>query len=268
MFSIPHKLSKQVWGETLTIIGFLVDPNELTVTLPEENKSKLVVQVRKFAGTRSHWRTLQEWQQLTGWINWSLNIFPLLCPALSNVYTKMKGKTIQSAQIFINKAVQDDLIWFANHVKTSSGVFLFVNTDWDPLKEPNLIIYGDMCLKGMGFWIPADNLSYLGKTDSSSLMAEFIFYWEALTVLAVLRWLTSSTDCRGTAERPLRLTFRSDSLNTVDIFNCLRALSSYNSILTTSVDILLQFHINIPVVHIPVTSWLRGRCKKVQSMNY
>ncbi|KAH7869333.1 uncharacterized protein C8R40DRAFT_1020960, partial [Lentinula edodes] len=130
---IPHKQSKQVWGETLTIIGFMVDPNELTVTLPADRKDKLVVQVRKFA--MSCQRTLQEWQQLTGWINWSLNVFPLLRPALSNVYDKMKGKSNQSAQIFVNKAVRDDLTWFAEHAETSSGVYLFANIDWDPLEE-------------------------------------------------------------------------------------------------------------------------------------
>ncbi|KAJ3808463.1 hypothetical protein F5876DRAFT_67260 [Lentinula aff. lateritia] len=106
---IPHKQPKQVWGETLTIIGFLVDPNELTVTLPASSKDELVVQVKKFAASRR--RTLQEWQQLTSWVNWSLNVFPLLRPALSNVYDKMKGKSNQSAQIFVNRAVRDDLTW-------------------------------------------------------------------------------------------------------------------------------------------------------------
>ncbi|KAJ3848192.1 hypothetical protein EV368DRAFT_76353 [Lentinula lateritia] len=103
---IPHKQSKQVWGETLTIIGFMVDPNELSVTLPASRKDDLVVQ--------------------------SLNIFSLLHPALSNVYNKMKGKSQQSAQIFVNKAVRDDLTWFAKCTKTSSGVYLFANIDWDP----------------------------------------------------------------------------------------------------------------------------------------
>ncbi|KAJ3846154.1 hypothetical protein EV368DRAFT_53170, partial [Lentinula lateritia] len=102
---IPHKQPKQVWSETLTIIGFLVDPNKLTVTLPASSKDKLVVQVKKFAA--SCWRTLQEWQQLTSWVNWSLNVFRLLRPALSNVYDKMKGKSNQSAQIFVNRAVRD-----------------------------------------------------------------------------------------------------------------------------------------------------------------
>ncbi|KAJ3807860.1 hypothetical protein F5876DRAFT_79306 [Lentinula aff. lateritia] len=218
---IPHKQSKQVWGETLTIIGFLVDSNELMVTLPSSRKDELVVQVRKF--TTSCHRTLQEWQQLTGWINWSLNAFPLLRPALSNVYNKMKGKSNQSAQIFVNKAVRTDLTWFAEHVETPSGMYLFASTDWSPLEEFDLVIYGDACLQGMGFWIPSRNLGFAGRTDPSSPMASLIFYWEALTVLFALRWLVSSSEYRGSAKRPTRLTFRSNSSNTSDMFNSLHA---------------------------------------------
>lgn len=245
---IPHKQSKQVWGETLTIIGFMVDPNELTVTLPASRKDELVVQVRKFATSRR--RTLQEWQQLTGWINWSLNVFPLLRPALSNVYDKMKGKSNQSAQIFVNKAVRDDLTWFAEHAETSSGVYLFANIDWDPLEEFDIIVYGDACLQGMGFWVPCRDLGFAGKTDTSSPFAHLIFYWEALTVLSALQWLISSPDYRGTAGRPFRFTFRSDSSNTVDMFNSLRAQPKYNPILIAVVDLLIDSHVDLRVVHI------------------
>lgn len=246
---ILHKLSKQVWGETLTIIGFEVDPNALTVTLPADGKAELVAQVSKFAGLCQ--RTLQEWQQLTGWINWSLNVFPLLRPALANVYDKMKGKSVQSAKIFVNKAVQEDLTWFADHVETSSGVLLFASWDWDPLTDFDWVIYGDACLDGMGFWVPAESLGFSGETDKSSSLAHLIFYWEALTVLAALRWLVSSPSRRGTVERPLRFTFCSDSSNTVDMFHSLRALPQYNPILIASVDILIHSHIDLRVVHIP-----------------
>ena len=35
--------------------------------------------------------TLHKWQQLASWINWSLNVFLLLRPALNNFYTKISG---------------------------------------------------------------------------------------------------------------------------------------------------------------------------------
>lgn len=180
----------------------------------------------------------------------TVNEVPLLRPALANIYDKMRGKSNQSAQIFVNKAVHDDLTWFTNHIETSSGVYLFSNMDWDPLVEFDSVIYGDACLEGMGFWVPDSNLGLAGKTDTSSPMAHLIFYWEALTILAALQWLVTSPSCRGSAEQPYRFTFCSDSSNTVNMFNSLRALPNYNPILIAAVDILLEFHINLCVVHI------------------
>ncbi|KIK61189.1 hypothetical protein GYMLUDRAFT_143936, partial [Collybiopsis luxurians FD-317 M1] len=133
---IPHKRGKQVWGAILVVIGFSLDPNALTATLPEENKVELIRQVRAFAASRR--RPLNEWQQLAGWMNWSFNVYPLMRPALSNVYFKMRGKSVQSAQIFINKDVRQDLTWFAEHVERSSGVYFFANIDWNPFTEADL----------------------------------------------------------------------------------------------------------------------------------
>jgi hypothetical protein len=43
---------------------------------------------------------LHEFQQLAGWINWALNVFPLLKLGLSNIYVKMSGKTESHAMIY------------------------------------------------------------------------------------------------------------------------------------------------------------------------
>ncbi|KAF5358845.1 hypothetical protein D9757_014248 [Collybiopsis confluens] len=232
---LPHGRRKQFCEYILDVIGFLIDPNALTATLPPESKSELIQQVRMFANSRR--RTLHEWQQLAGWMNWSLNVFPLYRPALCNVYAKMRGKSNQSALIFVNKAVRDDLLWFADHVENSSGVFFFANIDWNPLVEADLEIYGDACLTGLGFWVPADNLGLSALVDQGSEMAHLIFYWEAITVLAAIHHITRSPNPRrGTAERPFRLTIRSDSSNTVNIFNSLHAQPTYNPILTAAVE--------------------------------
>ncbi|KAJ3738059.1 hypothetical protein EV360DRAFT_90880 [Lentinula raphanica] len=82
-------------------------------------------------------------------------------------------------------------------------------------------------------------------------MAHLIFYWEALTVLAAVEWAASLSDRKGSKERPLRLTIRSDSSNSVDIFNSLSALPLYNPILIQTVDILIEHHIDLRVIHIP-----------------
>ena len=89
---IPHKEKKQLFGTNLTIIGIEVDANNLTLTLPEQNKLELIATLEDFArmpeksGVR---HSLREFQHLAGWFNWALNVYPLLKPALSNVYVKM-----------------------------------------------------------------------------------------------------------------------------------------------------------------------------------
>ncbi|KIK62342.1 hypothetical protein GYMLUDRAFT_164971, partial [Collybiopsis luxurians FD-317 M1] len=47
------------------------------------------------------------------------------------------------------------------------------------------------------------------------------------------------------------LTFCSDSSNTVDMFSSLSALPDYNPVLIAAVDIMVEFHINLRVMHIP-----------------
>ncbi|KIK52317.1 hypothetical protein GYMLUDRAFT_180270 [Collybiopsis luxurians FD-317 M1] len=81
-------------------------------------------------------------------------------------------------------------------------------------------------------------------------MAKLIFYWEALTMLSALIWLTSQNGCRGFECKPFQLTFCSDSSNTVDMFSSLSALPNYSLILLAAVNIMVQFHIDLRVMHI------------------
>jgi hypothetical protein len=64
---IPHKESKQLFGSTLTIIGFEVDPNAMTITMPLEAHADLVTAVRAFVRTGQR-RPLRDFQHLAGWI--------------------------------------------------------------------------------------------------------------------------------------------------------------------------------------------------------
>jgi hypothetical protein len=47
--SIPHEERKQIWGTKLTVIGFEVDPNAMTVIMPAEARGDLVQAIRDFA---------------------------------------------------------------------------------------------------------------------------------------------------------------------------------------------------------------------------
>ncbi|KAJ3925257.1 MAG: hypothetical protein NXY57DRAFT_907303, partial [Lentinula lateritia] len=132
---IPHKEKKQLSGSRLPIIGFEVDPNGMSITLPPQSKEDLVTFVQLFVDSPSRRRKLGEYQSLAGWMNWSFNVFPLLRPSLSNVYDKMKGKTNANASIYLNEAVKDDLRWFIKHITNANGVLLFEGMDWNPFLE-------------------------------------------------------------------------------------------------------------------------------------
>ena len=75
---------------------------------------------------------LKHWQQMTGWFNWALNVFPLLRPALNNVYAKMSGKDKRDQRVYINNAVREDLTWALTHIENSDGVHLYKSLSWTP----------------------------------------------------------------------------------------------------------------------------------------
>ncbi|KAF7371787.1 RNase H domain-containing protein [Mycena venus] len=167
---IQHKEKKQIHGASLPIIGFEIDPNTMTAKLPPDSKADLEKWVQEFIDTPSRRCTLREFQCLTGWINWSLNMYFLLCPALSNVYDKMSGKCQPHAGIYINKAIRNDLSWFLNHLRKSNGILFFAALDWNPLTEADITVSSPP--------IPGDP------------PANTIFFFEALCVISALRWNT------------------------------------------------------------------------------
>jgi len=106
--NLPHKESKQIFGSPLTAIGIKVDANTLYMTMPPDMLMQLVMVIQEFITTK-HKFALHEWQRLAGWINWSLNVFLLLRPALNNFYTKISGKSAPNKFTRINNAVHTDL---------------------------------------------------------------------------------------------------------------------------------------------------------------
>jgi hypothetical protein len=242
---LPHDKSKQEYGPVLRIIGFMVDPNSMQVSMDEEDRTRLIHQVTSFSatapgGTR---RTLREFQQLAGWINWSFNVFPLLKPALSNVYAKIGGKTESHAKIYVSKAVVQDLEWFLAHVRSSNGVYLFEDVDWD-VHQADVTAYADACLSGLGFFFEQyrEGFQCILPQDPPK---DTIFYFEALAVVSVVDAVTRLPAV------PARLLVYSDNTNTVDIFHSLRSLPPYNDLLKFTVSLLLKYNMSLRVVHTP-----------------
>ena len=244
---IPHKPHKQVFGSPLVIIGIEVDPNLMKLTLPEDATQRLLKELSLWSskppGNSSGSFKLKHWERLAGWFNWALNVFPLLRPALNNLYAKMCGKQKREQRIYINNAVRDDLMWAINHIKSSNGVHLFKSITWTP-SSADIVIYCDACPEGLGFWYPDSLDGYYAPTPVN-VPSNAIFYFESLCVLSALHHVQSKV------QKGSKVLIYTDNANTVDMFRSLRCLPAYNSLLKTAVDILIKQDLSLRVLHVP-----------------
>ncbi|KAI5895955.1 uncharacterized protein SCHCODRAFT_02464779, partial [Schizophyllum commune H4-8] len=75
-------------------------------------------------------RTLREFQTIAGWVNWALNVYPILRPGLSELYEKTRGKSLPHAPIWVNKTMKMQLCWIADHIATSDGIYMMDSNTW------------------------------------------------------------------------------------------------------------------------------------------
>ena len=243
---IPHKPQKQVFGSPLTIIGIDVDANLMTLTLPTSSKERLLEELRFWVAKPSKSSSgsfkLKYWERLAGWFNWALNVYPLLRPALNNVYPKIAGKRIRDQRVYINNAIRDDLMWAITHIENSQGVHLFKSFSWSP-ESADYVIYCDACPDGMGFWYPVSKEGFYAPTPVD-VPTDVIFYFEALCVLSAL------DNVKNFAPRGSRILIYTDNANCVDIFRSLRCLPPYNHLLKAACDILITQDLSLRVLHV------------------
>jgi len=99
--NLPHDENKQISGSIITCIGFEIDPNAMTVTMSKEKRLALIETCNEFLKVGAR-RSLCDFQSLQGHINWALNVYPKLCPALCASYAKTAGKYQSNALIRVN----------------------------------------------------------------------------------------------------------------------------------------------------------------------
>ena len=231
---LPHEKPKQEFGPTLTIIGFHVDPTTMTISLADSAREALIAHIQSFlAKATGRRRRLVEWQRLIGWVNWVLNVVPLMRPALQSSYDKIAGKSQRNQPVYINRTVQHNLSWFADMFQEWPGVHLLRARVWNS-SQADLAIYCDASLTGLAFWTPALALGFASGIPDGSCSSD-IFWFESLAVLSALHWAAARTN------PPHFLAIFTDNLNTVQMFNSLHASSpTYNSILFSAIRVLLK----------------------------
>ena len=117
-------------------------------------------------------RKVKEWQQLAGWINWVLNVLPLLRPSLNNIYAKLKGKDL-GARVWSNTVIREDLEWAQMKVDESDGVHLLKSVTWE-VSEATCIVKTDACPEDIAFWYLNSNLGFwLPLLDTHQLLRSF-----------------------------------------------------------------------------------------------
>ncbi|EJD33090.1 hypothetical protein AURDEDRAFT_77217 [Auricularia subglabra TFB-10046 SS5] len=245
---IPHKKSKQLFGSQLTIIGFEVDPNLMRVSISDDRRQDLVTAIENFialpaSGRRRH--SLREFYRLAGWINWVLNVFPLLRPGMCELYAKMAGKTKIHSQIQISTTLVRELTWLLKHLRMADGVRMLDSEEWGP-DEADLTVFTDASGSGLAFFSPAHNAGFQSplvprpREDGSS----DIFFFEALAVCSALQWASSLPS------PPRKLLIYTDNDNTVVMNNTFKCKRPYNPILLCTADILISTGIQLRVLHI------------------
>ncbi|KAJ3488344.1 hypothetical protein NLJ89_g11627 [Agrocybe chaxingu] len=239
---IPHKERKQIAGSPIPVIGISVDPNLMSFTLPEDSLRHLLEELQEWCKKGARFK-LKQWQQMAGWFNWGLNVYPLLRPALNNLYPKIQGKQAPNEKIWVNKAIKEDFEWAKKKMECSTGVLLLRSLSWDINNALHTILC-DACPEGMGFWYPNLLLAFYARTPSATLTSLISFY-EALCVLSALREAHYRSPLKS------RFVIYTDNFNAVSIFNSLQALPDYNCIIKAAVDILSNGDHDLRVLHIP-----------------
>ena len=241
---IPHEDVKQVSGSSLTIIGLDVDPNAMTITMPSQSRLDLLAALRTFARPGQR-HSLRDFQKLAGWMNWALNAYPLLRPGLSMLYNKMSRKSNAHQLIWVSVSLCRELSWFADRVEGSDGVHIMTSHGWGR-NDAEYNLFCDACPIGLAFWFPAADFGFQHAL-SPDVPSPGIFFHESLAVVSALSWFIHNVPLRPC----MRIAIYSDNLNTVDMFNTLRAQPLYNPLLITAVDLLLDHGVDLRVFHIP-----------------
>ena len=54
-----------------------------------------------------------------GWMNWALNVYPRIRPALNHFYPKLKGRQDLTSLIWVNNNIHEDFTWAVGLLNSS-----------------------------------------------------------------------------------------------------------------------------------------------------
>ena len=253
---LPYEDRKQEFGPTLRIIGFVMDPNAMTVTIPDDARAKFLSSISDFINISNtdRRRTLREFQALAGYANWAFNVFPLGRPGLSTLYSKIAGKTRANARIYLNSGIIRELSWLSDYISAAPPVRIFSATSWDPVEARSaglrqLEVFTDALSIALAYYFPALGLAYHAQLPPNP-PADTIFWYEALAVCSAINHAANVWACDFSPKLD-RLLVSTDNMNTVHMFDSLHAKPSYNPLLVSSINARIKSSLDVRVRHVP-----------------
>ena len=241
----PFEDKKQEHGNPLKIIGFWVDANQGSLSLPPSSLVDIVDKIKAFLATPNRKPTLREWQRLAGHLNWLLNVLPWARPALTALYHKTSGKTRPLGAVHLNAEVTSDLTWLSSIIPRSVGVRFLDDGIWDD-SAADLEVWTDASLTlGMSFVYGNQGFMYGLKECPPGLKID-IFFLELVAIMSAIHHVASFPS------PPHRLLIHTDSLDSVSVFNTLRVSEAlHNGPLMAVAGIIIRSGIDLRIRHIP-----------------
>lgn len=251
MILCPYEDKKQESGVTLKIIGFWVDILKGSISLSAESIQILVSDITNFLASPGRKAALRDWQRLAGSLNWSLNVLPWARPALSELYRKMSGKTLQFRSIPINGEVMRDLTWFSELLVSAIGIRFVDSQAWKD-SEADFVGWTDASNTGLSYVYAGNGFCYKVTPVEGKSKVD-IFFRELLSILCLIHHIAHKQT------PPHHILIHTDSLDSVEVLSSLSAReSSHNSILLAIAAIVLKTGIDIRVRHIAGKSNIRA----------
>ena len=157
----------------------------------------------------------------------------------------MAGKNWDLATIRVNTIIVHELSWVTRRIACSTGVHFLKSIKWDPrnIESHAFTAFTDTSGTRLGFFLPSLKLVFQ-STLPSVCASEHIFFFEALAVCTAFHYFAQHLPRLSVN----RLVVYTNSTNTVDIFNSLRASAPYNCILISSMDVTLDHKIDFCVL--------------------
>jgi hypothetical protein len=243
LIACPFEDRKQEHRDSLKIIGFWVDINAGSISLSPSAIADVITKIEVFLATPGRSPSLRAWQRLAGHLTWMLNVLPWGCPALTEMYRKISGKTWSHRGIPINAAVITDLTWLKNVIPSAIGIRF---TDLGMWSDDNadMVMWTDASLhNALAFVYSNKGFLYPIKPPPVGMKVD-IFFLELLAIASAVHHAGSLL------QPPHRILIWTDRLYSIAVLNSLHTAESLhntpllaisNIILHTGMDLRVRF---------------------------